>query len=171
VWFDLLLLSAWSTGVFLGPLLTALPPYPRAAWWLWPGLRLAWLVGGGVAAGAATARLAGGQAAAMLGAGLGLGAVGLVLSVAPALALARGPQVATGRLRAADAHSRLQPALGQRVSHTEVELLTAEGPVRLRFRGIQGDRARRALEALRAAPSVQVATLPALRAFLYARAP
>lgn len=168
--FDLLLLSAWSAGVFLGPLLTALPPYRPATWWLWPALRLAWMVGGGVAAGAGTARLAGAEAAAMVGAGLGLGAVGLVLAVAPAMALLRGPQQVTGELRAADTQSRLQPALGQRVSHTQVDLLTAQGLVQLRFRGIQGDRARRALEGLRGASAVRVCTLPALRAFVSAEA-
>lgn len=170
MWFDLFLLSAWSAGVFLGPLLTALPPYPAAAWWLWPALRLGWMVGGGVAAGAATARMAGGEWGAMLGAGLGLGAVGLVLSVAPALALARGPQTVTGRLRRAGTTSHPQPALGQRVSRTEVELLTAEGPVRLRFRGVQGARAQRALDALSGAGTVRLRCLPPLRAFLDARA-
>ncbi len=81
----------------LGFLVTALLPHKPGAWWLWPGLRVAWQLGGGLWCGAAIDRMMGDAAPRGLPL-LVCGGLGLVLCATALLDLVRGPMQVSGRL-------------------------------------------------------------------------
>ncbi|MCB9780478.1 MAG: hypothetical protein H6742_18070 [Alphaproteobacteria bacterium] len=167
---DAFLLSAWSAGVFIAPLLTALPAYRPTTWWLWPALRVFWQLGGGMLAGVAAARIVGVPQQGQLVAAALLGAVGALLCIAPLVAMTRGPTRVEGDLRGlrhTTATTRSPVSRPQRVDRVEVELHTTNGPVRLTFRGLQGSYVERRLADLRPGAHVVLWLLAPLRALVH----
>lgn len=166
---DVLALVTWSCGVFLAPLMTALPRYRRASWWLWPSLRVIWQVGGGVVAGMGTAHLVGAGPRGLLVGGLLVGAAGCLVAAASLLALFRGPRGVQGALVSVRSHDRLQwlpQAPAARVHSVTVGLNTAEGHRELLFRGMQGRYAQQELGELSPGTVLTVLHLPALRCYV-----
>lgn len=94
---DLLAIICFSCGAMLGFLVTALLPHRDGVWWLWPGVRVAWQLGGGLWCGAAVGDMM--QGAAPRGLPLLIcGGLGAVLCANALLDLVRGPMQVEGRL-------------------------------------------------------------------------
>lgn len=166
--FDLLAIVVFSAGSMLGFLLTALLPHKAAVWWLWPGLRVAWQLGGGLWCGQAVGRLMGGGAPAMWSL-LGFGALGAVLCVTALIDLARGPVCWEGEVVFQDVQrGRLWvPMLVPHnpTIHGQVGIRTADGQVHtLWTAGLQTYLLTRKLNAVAGADRVRMRALKAIGA-------
>jgi hypothetical protein len=139
--FELLAIVFFSCGSMLGFLVTALLPHKLSVWWLWPGVRVAWQLGGGLWCGQAVGSLMGGGSAAIWSL-LGFGALGAVLCATAIADLVRGPVCWEGEVVAQEVqrgHLWVPMLVPHNPTiHGQVGIRTGEGQVHtLRTAGLQ----------------------------------
>jgi len=91
----LIWLSIFTTGVFFGPLITALAPFSALNWWLWPLFRSSWLIISGFFFGRSLAFTLGASSGKTSGI---MVLSGVILSFNPVMDLAAGPVTVKGRI-------------------------------------------------------------------------
>lgn len=95
-------LASWCAALMLGPLLTLFPPYAEATWWLWPALRMLWVLGSALVMSVGLSWDApGGMPRRLLVVGAATGLLSALFSFNPLLDLLRGPYAAQGALAGA----------------------------------------------------------------------
>lgn len=161
--FELLAIVFFSCGSMLGFLVTALLPHRAAVWWLWPGVRVAWQLGGGLWCGQAVGSLMGGGSAATWSL-LGFGALGALLCLTAIVDLVRGPVCWEGEVVARQVQrGRLWvPMLVPHnpTIHGQVGIRTADGEVHtLRTSGLQTYLLTKQLKAVAGAGRVRLRAL------------
>lgn len=166
--FELLAIVFFSSGSMLGFLLTALVPHKQGVWWLWPSLRVAWQLGGGLWCGQAVGSLMGGGSAAMWSL-LGFGVLGAGLCATALVDLVRGPVCWEGEVVAQQVQrGRLWvPMLVPHnpTIHGQVGIRTADGHVQtLKTAGLQTYLLTKKLNAVAGAKRVRLRALRVLGA-------
>lgn len=103
-------LVIWASGIFLSPFLTGFLAYSVSSWWLWPALRVSWVLIAAMWLSFRIARLVGRTTLA----GFTPVALSILLSYAPILDLTRGPLCSAVIVESIERH-----VMGGFVTHTQ----------------------------------------------------